>query len=156
MLSDLLQWSVINGIHIWRWDAEVGWNPEPTSYKVYIKVHNYPLCLWHPQNFHWLVAGFGTPLYVDDENSLGPDRSTLRITVKLLDPALLPPAIVINYGDRWKRCEVALVGWSFYEGIRPRRYEGPTEGGRLSDNMSGPESHRYNETEDITNRAELD
>ncbi|KAF3333436.1 hypothetical protein FCM35_KLT01127 [Carex littledalei] len=81
ILQELLLWSVVNHIHIWRWDHEHAWNPTPPGFKVYLEVRNYPAALWYPHLFHLLTSDFGIPLYVDDANTVGIDRSTLRITI---------------------------------------------------------------------------
>lgn len=155
VLDDLLLWSVQNHIHLWSWDTEVGWNPTPSTYKLYLEIHNYPMHLWHPKYFHLLVAGFGSPLYIDEANSTGPDRSTLRITIRCVDPTTVPWFIFLNYESKWRQCKVALLGWSFY---RPRRnvyYRGPSSGGQQTEVEWAGVHRTFNEQENSVHRASL-
>lgn len=123
VLTDLLVWYVLNHIHVWRWEHEDGWNPTPPDFKVYIEVRNYPLQLCHPTFFHILVSDFGVPLYVDEVNSLGNDRSSLRIAVSCVDPARIPSSLLLIYDDKWRRCSLfglIVVGtlWKIMEAHR--------------------------------------
>lgn len=155
VLEDLSLWSVQNHIHLWNWDTDVGWNPASSTYKLYLEIHNYPFHLWHPKYFHLLVAGFGLPLYVDDANSTGPDRSTLRITIRCVDPTTVPWLIYINYESKWRECKVALLGWSFYAPRRNAHYRGPSSGGRQTEADWAGVQRTLNVQDNATNRASL-
>ncbi|KAF3330190.1 hypothetical protein FCM35_KLT05521 [Carex littledalei] len=155
VLHDLLLWSVSNHVHLWRWEHEANWNHTPQSFKVYLKVLNYPLQLWHPHYFHLMVAGFGMPLYVDDENTIASDRSFLRIAIRCIDPSKIPEIILLHYDDKWRRCIVEVLGWSLSKYRGHDATHGPFAGGRQLDlgwPRGGPP---YNQPEDDANRLSL-
>ncbi|KAF3332176.1 hypothetical protein FCM35_KLT03582 [Carex littledalei] len=133
ILQDLLLWSNSHIIHLGRWNEDEGWNINPIGFKVYLQILNFPLQLWHPKYFHLMVAGFGSPLYVDDENTLGFDRSTLRIAIRCVDPSKIPEVIILHYDDKWRRCIVAVLGWSINGYSSNGVSHEPESGGRQLD-----------------------
>lgn len=128
----MMEWAMARYISVWPWEPDDEWTPSPPSFKLYFRVHKFPNCCWHGHYFHLLVAGIGTPLYVDRANIRGIDRATLRVAVRTADPALLPPSIVVNIDDKWKVCPISLIGWEL-SGNPPDGYDGPTRGGQAED-----------------------
>lgn len=155
VLNDLLLWSVSNHISLWSWDHEHGWNHTPPGFKVNLEVRNYPLHLWHPQYFHLLVADFGLPLYVDEANSMGNDRSSLRISITCLGPSCIPPSSILLYKDRWRRCTISVLGWA-YQGTQPLvEFGGSPTGGNLTSVSWPRDIHSSSQEDDRRNRETL-
>ena len=102
------------------------------SYRVYIRVHNYPINFWHHLYFRLLTSGFGELLYADDANLRGPDRANLRLTIRCFDPDQIPQLMVINSENKWTKCWITILGWEVDdESPLPGSYGGPKSGGTM-------------------------
>lgn len=102
-----------------------------------------------------MVAGFGAPLYVDDENTIASYCSTLRIAINCVDPSKIPEVIILHYDGKWRRCIVAVLGWSHDEYRGKEGKYGPSYGGRQLIFGWPTGGHPYNQTDDKTNRSTI-
>lgn len=148
VIDELLIWAVEHGVYLSGWVPHYnhGWRQGPISYRVYFRVHNFPTDFWHYYYFWLFTSGFGDLLYVDDENIRGPDRSSLRMTVRCFDLALIPPVMIVHNELEWTRCWISIIGWEMDGPPSNISYNGPVSGGSLVaiDGAHEPVTHTQN------------
>ena len=133
VMGALVPWANDNNIAFFLYDYTEPWKPTPIAFKVYIRVLNYPTEFWHHSYFNLLTAGFGEVLYADEANTLGRDRSTLRLSIKTHDPSLIPQTIILHCDNGWTRCCLTVIGWEANESDLPDGFEGPKTGGSMAE-----------------------
>lgn len=138
VIGEIGAWTALNNIALYLPDHNQPWKIAPIPYRVYIRVLKYPAEFWHPMYFGLLTAGFGEVLYADGENTRGIDRSTLRLTVKTLDPCLIPYWAILHYENRWTRCRVEVIGWEEVDPHPPGDH-GHASGGSMEEVSGGNE-----------------
>lgn len=95
------------------------WNEEEEShsltnhFRVRLNILNFPIKFWHPKFINQVVAEFGEVETIDEENIIGPDRSSLNLWIVCADPGRIPASKVLPFGDRWTQCYINIVGWRY-------------------------------------------
>lgn len=157
VLRELQQWMQAHYIYAFGLHPEDVWHNSPPPFRVYLKIHDYPITFWHQFYFRLLVSGFGHPLYVDPANLRGRDRTNLRLTIQCHDPTGIPEKAVIHLENKWKTCQITVLGWELDGALPPEGYDGPTSDGNLGEVNWEEESsifHRGNDNGCRTSMAE--
>lgn len=58
VLEDIRKWGELSGVNFYLHDHTLGWRQAPTSYRLYIRVLDYPAEFWHPKVFQHSCSGF--------------------------------------------------------------------------------------------------
>lgn len=132
VLEDLLLWGVEHSVYFDQYNPNERWRDTPPHFRVHLLIRKYPLEFWNPLYFKQLTASFGSTIYIADQNAKGNDRTSLRLTVQVVDPHRIPRRVVILHEGEWTTCTVILKGWS-YEGDPPPNEPGPWRRGSMED-----------------------
>lgn len=152
VLGALTPWANNNNVAFSLYDYTQPWKPTPISFRVYLRVSSYPTEFWHHSYFSLLTAGFGEVLYADQANTLGRDRSTLRLTIRAFDPSLIPSTMIVHCQNGWTRCRLAIIGWEADESDLPADFQGPASGGSMEEVDPDSETWHGLSGEDATAR----
>lgn len=136
VIDNTMVFQVRERIVLTPWSSEYSVFDIPKTYRVQVRLLNFPFPLWKTEYVQRVLATMGEVMDIDDFYLTSNNRRYITAWITCPDPLRIPTYVDIHYGPSWSECQVQVLSWMdngyvhpMARGGGPHTGHGPGNGG---------------------------